>query len=316
MYYPYLRAQQNELIAVRDLSSEDNFKNNVTPVLEPINANLNGLKLANTIFNENKFNPFLIVNPLAGEICGNIPFFLDFIQGLEACSYKIAFHYTDNAEYILDCIRKYALNDVMLICLQRYQDTQCLRDLCENPAISHVMVLKPEDNIHLDSYLKNLNKTYIRLDDLFEKKDANVLYLSISAHKFSSKHLTFMNEGYDGFSDFTVLPSVYKKGGGSPTAVVIHFSYLNENENNEVWISHFTSSTNVPRINVQGKFAEAAEKAINFIDEQVLHNAAIAELQNYFLERHYPGLGVVKKISIKNHLIIMSDFLELNAMLF
>ena len=41
MYYPYLRARQNELIAVRDLSSEDNFKNYVTPVLEPINAKLN-----------------------------------------------------------------------------------------------------------------------------------------------------------------------------------------------------------------------------------------------------------------------------------
>jgi len=44
MYYPYLRARQNELIAVRDLSSEDNFKNYVTPVLEPINAKLNSLK--------------------------------------------------------------------------------------------------------------------------------------------------------------------------------------------------------------------------------------------------------------------------------
>jgi superfamily II DNA or RNA helicase len=36
MYFPYLRARQFELIALRELSAEPQFKSHVIPVLEPV----------------------------------------------------------------------------------------------------------------------------------------------------------------------------------------------------------------------------------------------------------------------------------------
>ena len=79
---------------------------------------------------------------------------------------------------------------------------------------------------------------------------------------------------------------------------------------NQIWIRHFTSDTNDSIANVQGKFAEAAEKAVRFCRANGYNNAAIAELEDYYDRQHYPGLGTVKKISIKNHLLILQDYLS------
>lgn len=310
MYYPYLRARQFELIALRELSSDIDFRRYVKPVLEPVRESVNGLNLANNIFNENDFELYLIVNPLEGEASGDNTTFLDYIQNLEDCRFQPAFHFFNNAEYILHNIQNYELNDVMLICLDGFNDVQSLRDLCESPNISHIMVLEPQKSRQLDRYLKSLNKIYIRLDDVFEKQDRNADYLHIEEHKFSEEHLFYEDERYKGFSDYTVLPSAFIDGGSTPRAVVIHLSYINENHNDEIWIRHFTSNTNDTIANVQLKFAEAAEKAINFVNSNNLENEAISELKRYFEEEKYPGLGVVKKISIKNHLIIVADFLK------
>lgn len=310
MYFPYLRARQFELIALRELSAEPQFKNHVVPVFEPVRESVNGLILANKIFCENRFNPFLIVNPLQGEMAGDTNYFLDFICSIEENCFRTAFHFTNNADYVLNSIADYSLNDVMLICLEGYVDDSTLHDLCENSQISHIMVLDPQKNRHLDRYIKSLDKLYIRLDDVFEKSEKNAAYLNIAAHKFTEEHIFYGEEGYDGFSDFTVLPSEFVDGGSTPRAVVIHLSYLNEEVNNEIWVRHFTSYTNDSIANVQLKFAEAASKAIQFVNEHHLDNEAISELRNYFNEEKYPGLGIVKKISIKNHLIIVSDYLN------
>lgn len=310
MYYPYLRARQFELIALRELSKDDQFKNYVTPILEPVRGSVNGLNQANRIFHENNFKPFLIVNPLQGDIPGNINLFLDYIQNLEECSFRPAFHFTNNSEFILNSIHNYSLDNVMLICLDGFSDDHSLRDLCASSCISYIMILEPQKNRQLDRYIKNLHKFYIRLDDMFEKQDRNADYLDIPAHKFSEEHLFYREEGYKGFSDFTVLPGDFIDGGSTPRAVVIHLSYINEDENNEIWIRHFTSITNDSIANVQLKFAEAARKAVSFATNNHLNNVAISELENYLINGRYPGLGTVKKISIKNHLIVVGDFLK------
>lgn len=134
--------------------------------------------------------------------------------------------------------------------------------------------------------------------------------MNIPAHKFSEEHLYYTEDGYQGFSDFTVLPKEYIDGGSTPRAVVIHLTYINTNAEEQIWIRHFTSETNDSIANVQGKFAEAATKAVQFCDELPLTNSATNELRRYLNEARYPGLGTVKKISIKNHLLIVDNFLN------
>jgi hypothetical protein len=309
MYFPYLRARQFELITIRELISEGSL-NSITPVFEPVKESFNNLNIANRVFFEYDFNPYLIVNPFEGKIPGDTEVFLNYISELENCKFKPAFHYSDNLDYVTSSIKKYNLNDCLIVCLDNFSDEVRLKELCSNTQVSHIMLLGPHKYRSLDRSIKSLQKIYIRLDDVFERQEKNADFLNIPAHKFSEEHLYYTEDGYQGFSDFTVLPKEYIDGGSTPRAVVIHLTYINTNAEEQIWIRHFTSETNDSITNVQGKFAEAATKAVQFCDVLPLTNSAINELRGYLNDARYPGLGTVKKISIKNHLLIVDNFLN------
>jgi len=310
MYFPYLRARQFELIAIRELVSEGALQNKIVPVFEPVKEGFNNLNLAHKIFQEKDFNAYLIVNPFQGAIPGDTEIFLNYMSGLDNSKFLPAFHYSDNSEYVSMSIEKYNLNNCLIVCLDNFSDEDGLKTLCQNPNVSHIMLLDPNKYRTLDRFFKNLGKFYIRLDNAFEKQQKNADFLNIAGHKFSEEHLYYGEERYQGFADFTVLPMEYIDGGSTPRAVVIHLTYINQNDESQIWIRHFTSESNDSIANVQGKFAEAAQKAIQFCDNLPLENSAIDELRNYYNEARYPGLGTVKKISIKNHLLIVGSFLN------
>lgn len=309
MYYPFLRARQFELIALRELAKEDAIQGVIIPILEPVKETNNNLALAHNVLQDQNQDAFLIVNPSIGELAGDTTFYLNYMEELENIKFLPAFHYNNNSGFINLCINNFDLNNCMIICQNNVNsDDEDFRSLVTRSEVTTITVNDPNRNRSLHRFIKNLHKTYIRLDDLFEKKDRNSDFLGIPEHKFSEEHIYFNEDGFDGFSDYTVLPSEYIDGGRNPMAVVIHLSYL-KNEN-QIWIRHFTSETNDSTSNVQGKFAEAAQKAVEFCRQSGLNNSAISELISYFDDEHYPGLGTVKKISVKNHLLVVSQFLK------
>ena len=304
-----MRARQFELISLRELVLEKALSK-VIPILEPVKETFNNLNLAHKVFQENDFYSYLIVNPLCGEKSGDTDHYLDYLEELDALKFKHAFHFNDNLKYIEESIERFNIQDCMLICLDKFSDEEAFRSLCQNPVVTHIVLLEPHKNRTLDRFIKSLNKFYIRLDDVFEKQTKNADFLDITAHKFTEEHLYFLEDNYQGFSDYTVLSSEFIDGGSTPRAVVIHLTYLNEDFENQIWIRHFTSVSNDSIANVQGKFAEAAQKAIEFCNALPLNNSAVDELRKYYEESRYPGLGVVKKVSMKNHLLIVNNFLN------
>ena len=308
MYYPLLRARQFELIALRELASEG-MLGFITPIVEPVKKALNNLNLAYKVFQEQEQLAYLIINPLVGEQAGDITCFLEYIDGLDEATIRPAFHFQNNSNYIRQSIADFRLSNCMLICQNDASaDDADFRDLVQLPEISSINVEDPGRNRSLHRFLKGQNKTYIRLDDFFEKQVRNSDFLDIEEHRFSEEHLFFEEEGFQGFSDYTVLPREYSDGGSTPRAVVIHLTYLNKK--NQITIRHFTSDSNDSIANVQGKFAEAAEKAMVYCRENHLSNSAIQELESFINNEHYPGLGTVKKISIKNHLLVVEQYFK------
>lgn len=309
MYYPYLRARQFELIALRELATEGKTQDVILPILEPVKTSNNNLNLLHKVFQDQSQAAYLIVNPLVGEAPGDATHYLDYHTSLEGSVFRPAFHFRNNTKYIIQNISNYNLNDCMLICPNEINaDDPEFNRLLKINEIKTINVEDPGKNRELQRVLRRSRKEYIRLDDLFEKQTRNVEFLNIQAHRFSEEHLYFDEEGYKGFSDYTVLPSEYSDGGSTPRAVVIHLTYLNSD--NQIWIRHFTSDTNDSIANVQGKFAEAARKAVEYCRNNDLRNSAIEELETFFDEENYPGLGTVKKISIKNHLLVVSEYLK------
>jgi hypothetical protein len=90
-----------------------------------------------------------------------------------------------------------------------------------------------------------------------------------------------------------------------PWAIAIHWTY--EKNSDSIWVRHFVSDTNDDNSNVQGKFFEAARKAVDFFDANNISNYAVEELVRYVRGGQYPGLGVIKKLSIKNHIELMNQ---------
>lgn len=309
MYYPLLRARQFELIALRDLANEGQTQDVIRPILEPVKGSNTNLNLAYKVFVERGQEVYLIVNPEVGEFRGDNSPYLEYLSSLEHKVFFPAFYYRNNAEYIIAQIQTHALEDCMLICQNDINPSDSdFKELVVLDQIKAINMDDPGRNRQLDRFLKGLNKNYIRRDDLFEKQPRNSNFLDIDEHRFSEEHLYYREETYKGFSDFTVLPSEYSEGGSTPRAVVLHLTYF-KNED-QIWIRHFTSETNDSIANIQGKFAEAAQKAVQFCKENNLNNSAIEELMGYFERAHYPGLGTVKKISIKNHLLIVGDYIR------
>lgn len=309
MYYPFLRARQFELIALRELASEGVTQGVIVPILEPVKETHNNLTLAYKVFLERGQTAYLIVNPTIGELAGDSYFYLEYLDKLEGNVFYPAFHYKNNAEFINQSIVQFGLTNCMIICQNDINsDDREFRQLVERAEVTSININDPNRNRTLDRFIKGLNKNYIRLDDLFEKQARNSDFLEIVEHRFSEEHIYFIGDGFSGFSDYTVLPSEYIDGGSTPRAVVIHLTYLNGE--NQIWIRHFTSETNDSIANVQGKFAEAAAKAVNYCRRIGLTNSAIAELESYYENEHYPGLGTVKKLSIKNHLLVLSHYLK------
>jgi hypothetical protein len=249
------------------------------------------------------------MNPLDGKKSGDGTHYLDYISSLDGNTYRPAFHYRANGAYIKDCIQQHNLTGCMLVCQNNIDVSNVdFTELAESTAVTSFNVEDPGRNRSLSRYLKGLGKSFVRLDSPFQRQLKNSDYLVISEHQFSEEHLYFEEDGFFGFSDYTVLPSEYIEGGSTPRAVVIHLTYLNEQ--NQIWIRHFTSNTNDSITNVQGKFEEAAAKAVAFCRDNNLTNSAIEELIDHYDNQHYPGLGTIKKISIKNHIIIVADYLR------
>jgi hypothetical protein len=305
MYYPYLRGRQFELIALREYSQEKGDKNNVIPIIEPVKGTFNSMKIALPKLIEGQVKFALILNPLVGEIkkTSEITEALSSILD-ERENWIPALILTNNYVQLNSLIETNNFTNVMIICTDS-TDTSC-DDFNTLVGLPNVQYIVSKENKTLKRKLRG--KSIIRLDDNFRAQKRNSDYLVMPEERFTEEHLFYEEDGYLGFSDFTTLVSDYVEGGAIPYAVAIHLTYKKENE--EIWIRHFTSITNDDQSNIQGKFAEAAQKAVIFLDLKDIHTFASEELRKYYHGGNYPGLGMIKKISVKNHLELMNQSLN------
>ena len=305
MYYPYLRGRQFELIALREFALNHGDYNTVIPIIEPVRKTFNSMRLAIPKLIEGNVKFALILNPLVGEIKENK---VDTItkelkeELTDKSKWIPSFIITDNSSEVKSLIDEFEYQDIMLICSDRTDSsTSDFEDLV---FMNQVKFVVSKENRTLKRKLSGKGKELIRLDDNFKAQKRNSDYLPMAEEKFSEEHLFYKEDGYNGFSDYTVLVSDFIEGGRTPYAVAIHLSYKKDND--EVWVKHFTSISNDDDANIQGKFAEAVEKAVTFLDEKNIVNEATDELRKYYTEKRYPGLGMVKKISIKNHIELIN----------
>ena len=120
MYYPYLRAKQYELKALREFSVEHKEQNSIVPILEPVKQQPNALNLAIDEMLTNGLKFALILNPKDGDFKHPTVQFDAWFQNEKLMGNKDswipAFLYSKrNSHEISSIIDKYTLGNAMIV---------------------------------------------------------------------------------------------------------------------------------------------------------------------------------------------------------
>lgn len=315
MYLPYLRGKQFELISVREFAIEHPNNQHIIPIIEPVKSTFSSLTTAINVMLEKGLKFSLVLNPMDGDfkriskdILSEIPILAhnrsEWIPALICSS-------NEKIDKILSYMDRMNLQNVMLVYKNGIELDDAKMEFLSDSRIGFIVNGDANSRIVMRK-LRNLHKNIIRLDSCFIERPRNVDYLSISEEKFTEEHKFYYDDHFYGISDYTALPKDFIDGGMLPYAVAIHMTY--EKNSDEIYIRHFVSDTNDDQSNIQRKFFEAASKLKKFFLNKE-KTPAIEELIQLLDEEKYPGLGVIKKLSIRNHIELMNRILCQNKMI-
>ena len=308
MYFPYLRGKQFELIALREFAIQYPNTEQIIPIIEPVKSTFNGLTTAARIMFEQNLRFALVLNPADGDFKRITKDILSEISILSENMEKWipTFLYQNNGETILSAIQDQELNNVMVIFKNGIDISDSILNFLSHSQIQYIVKGDPNSRITMRRLSLLENKRIIRLDNCFAEQPRNVDYLNIPEDKFTEQHRFYSDDHFYGISDYTALPKDFIDGGMLPYAVAIHMTY--EKNQDEIYVRHFVSDTNDDQSNIQRKFFEAATKLKYFFTDRT-KTTAINELITLLDDEKYPGLGVIKKLSIKNHIELMNSIL-------
>ena len=310
MYFPYLRGKQFELIALRELAMSKTLDGNkVIPIVEPVKRGLRSIQTALRALHPVGVKIQLIVNPQVGELVGKTAEIIAFIDD------QIA----DGVDNIIPTFLIHSDNDFTLLqemAAQKGYDTS-------GYALVHMTPIRRIDELsqyaretclyntihinHIFALRRKFSKQAI-LGDYFRKQRVNADYANDVDETFSSDYFFFEEEGFVAFSDFQAIGEAWIEGGMLPKAVVIHLTYKDPGQD-EIRIHHFVSDTNDDTLDIAGKFYQAVTKLVDFADQRALDGSAIRAFRDLHARQVFPGLGVIKKLSIMHHIELIQGLI-------
>lgn len=308
MYLPYLRGRQFELLALRELVEKNLISPKIIPIIEPINPTPTLITTLQT-YSNNKRNISIIINPRVGNFTSKIKKIEDkenkFLKSISQCikQKEIIKSYIVNKN-LVDKIKNDTEKNKFIVINNKQDDISYYKEIytTEKPIftlISNKISLEEGDNVY----------GKVILDDKFNKQERNADYIDINDEFFSKAHKVFSEKGYNGFSDYSIVGQEFKESGFAPMAVAIHIVYFDKNK--DLRIKHFVSDSNEDITDPAGKFGEALTKLVLWMDDSnTIMTDALKQFKEYFNTGNYPGLGVVKKLCIMNHLELISKFLD------
>ena len=308
MYYPYLRGRQNELLAIKELLNENLLSSKIVPVIEPVKLSPT---IASTIdlFETNNRTLVLIRNPQVGSFMSDAKNeknekYLDKIKknlSSATCIKRGIIVREDTPQTIQEWINNGVTNDQIVAICNSLDSIQYYDDAFSSTS---VRTLIPDES----PYRRRIKTNRILLEDNFNKMLKNSDYISREDEFFSESHLFFSEDNYQGFSDYSVIGKEYNDSGFAPYAVAIHIVYFDIQK--RLRIHHFVSTDNEDISDPARKFYQAVSKLVEWNKTQNINTKAVHEFERIYNEQSYPGLGVVKKLSIMHHLELMSMFLD------
>ncbi len=227
MYYPYFRGKQFDLLTIREMApllSKAGF----CPIIEPVRDVLGGLNKALNAVVEAKGRAIMIVNPHHGDLAGAgepLSGMLkdEFLQ-MKGISAGILLKHEMSPTDALECYKKHSLHSPVFI-HAGFGEPKALADKlgATTKEANHVFV---EDHCG-KLYVRHFKGTHrVLLRDGLDHVKRNRDYVPLQ--KFSDLHVTFEDEGMDGFGDFLIVGNEYRESGGPAYAIAIHLTFIGQ----------------------------------------------------------------------------------------
>lgn len=263
MYFPILRGRQFELLALRECISQGILSNRIIPILEPVKVSSTYIKTIESFIKENK-QIAIIRNPQVGSWVKD----LKKESNNQICEQINA--QLKNPNIIPGFYVTPALSSNVKKAAKDGISVDSLFLICNNPEYigdyeTAIGEENPRYNVIPDKsdFRRRIRHNRVMCEDHFPKQMRNIDYLKIESEIFSSDHLYYMDDGYKGFSDYSIVGKEYRETGFAPYAVAIHIVYFDEK--NILRIAHFVSDSNDDISDPARKFAEAVKKWLSGI---------------------------------------------------
>ena len=315
MYFPYLRGRQYELLALRELATNHLLGDYVTPIVEPVKLSPT---LVNTMADFIKVNHSIAIirNPAVGTFMSD---WQDVQDETKEAVYKQRFteQYENpaiikslimqrNAKSLLAFWDKKGINKSELLVINTDRDYLNLYETTFGTIVPR-FALMPDESV----FRRKIRHHKVLLDDKFEKQERNADYQDEDDEFFSDDHLYYKEDGFVGFSDYSVVGNEYLEAGFAPYAVAIHIVYFAKD--GTLRVRHFVSDSNEDITNPALKFYEAVSKLVAWFNSDphpVILTMGLKAFLQHYEQQSYPGLGTVKMLSLMHHLELMGKYLS------
>jgi hypothetical protein len=310
MYHPYFRGKQNELITVREtaplLAAAD-----FVPIIEPVKESLGGLQRALQAVCDAGGHAIVIVNPHHGDHAEDGENISDLLQrtflGRDEIAAGVLLKEGMTVREALGCCEVHE-NHALALVHAGFSDARGLVDALGDEVRRMLHVFFPACGRLYRRHFQGA--TCILLKDGFERRRNRDYPL---VEPFSDLHVTFRDEGMDGFGDFLIVGDEYAETGGPAYAVAIHLTFIDPTKDSAMFIYHFVSERQDTPTDPAGKFAEALGAMMRKLaepDHHIFESSAVAEFRDLHARGHFPGLGYLKKLSMKHHIETLNAYFE------
>ena len=312
MYLPFLRGKLYELKAVKEFIDEGygkDFGRHIMPIIEPVKADTRPLISCVESMGKAKMPFAVVLNSRMGDYQRLSFDISDFLSKdrVQETQWTSAFEVNGEAyvETIEATIKDFSLRDVMLIFSSFVDlDDERIKGLVYSKAVKYVVATNLTQRPPIIAELKDAGKDIITLEDCFREKTPNNAYRD-NLDEFFSDTFSYYKSlfGIFGFADYTAIGRNFRDRGALPQVVAIHMTYRKSDK--VVNVHHFLSDSRNGTNNIRGEFKEANDKILPFYADKS-KTLAIEQISSI----DYPGLGAIKKFSIKNHFELMSRLLH------
>lgn len=283
MYYPYIRGKQFDLFALKALLEQGRLSRKIAPIIDPV-KNSKTLEKLLLLLQQKQHPYFLIENPQAGDFITETG--LNYLREVNAPKARILEHpielYDDSPDLWI------VSNSFPVLQSSDWQDKT-------TPVVAPLEF----------RLLKKINGPKIFAVDSFTRLPKNSYYLEFPDELFSDAHLTYKRKKTIGFSDFSIDSAIYYEHSYPSQTLVLHWIYFDAMQ--KLRIHHFASKEAVDQ--TQGsQFQKIMEKLLqtDFLKE----TQGLIILKEAYEANHFPGMGILRKASVMNHLELISAYFE------